>query len=95
VAFSPRLTAAAQVGMGTFFPSLMLSGIIWPLEGMTWWLRYVAYCLPTTWAAESMRSVMLRGWGIEKEHVWAGFVAVAGYIALFSALATFRVRNVD
>lgn len=48
---------------------LLLSGVLWPLEGIPIGLRYVAYALPTTWAAEAMRSIMLRGWGMQHQQV--------------------------
>ena len=38
-----------------------LLGILWPLEGMPKFLRYISYCLPSTYAAEAMRSIMGRG----------------------------------
>ena len=37
------------------------AGVIWPLEGMPVFLRYISYCLPTTTPAESMRAIMGRG----------------------------------
>ena len=44
------------------FSSLFHSpGIIWPLEGMPKVVRYISYALPTTYAAEAMRSIMGRG----------------------------------
>ena len=43
-----------------FYPSPK-QGVMWPLEGMTLALRYISYILPTTYAAESIRSIMGRG----------------------------------
>lgn len=65
---------ATQLALGTFFPTLLLSGVIWPLQGMPLPLRYVSYCLPTTWAADAMRSIMSRGWGMSYPEVWKGFL---------------------
>ena len=31
---------AIQLALGSFYPNLLLSGIIWPLEGMPEYLRY-------------------------------------------------------
>ena len=41
--------------------SATFSGVLWPLEGMPGWLRYISYCLPSTLPAEAMRGVMGRG----------------------------------
>jgi len=64
--------------MGTFFPSMLLSGVIWPIEAIPEWLRYISYALPTTWAAESMRSVMLRGWVRQLRHLLFFFFFLGG-----------------
>ncbi len=36
-------------------------GVLWPLEGMPEWLRYISYSLPSTFPAEAMRAIMGRG----------------------------------
>jgi ABC-type multidrug transport system permease subunit len=48
---SPEETHAMQFSLGSFFPVLLLSGVIWPLEAVPQGLRYVSLALPTTWAA--------------------------------------------
>ena len=40
---------------------LLFLGIIWPLEAIPEWLRYISICLPQTYAAEAMRCVLSRG----------------------------------
>jgi hypothetical protein len=42
-----------------------------------------------------MRSVLLRGWGIEHEAVWAAFLVVLGWIVLWLGLAAMRIKAVD
>eukprot|EP00041_Stephanoeca_diplocostata_P023505 m.579068 g.579068 ORF g.579068 m.579068 type:complete len:963 (-) comp22311_c0_seq1:316-3204(-) len=86
---------AMHIALGTFFPSMLLSGIIWPLEGMATGLRYVSYVLPTTWAAEAMRSIMLRGWAFDQEPVWAGFAVVFSFIVVLASLSVWQLRSVD
>ena len=55
---------AIQLALGSFYPNLLLSGIIWPLEGMPQVLRYLSYILPQTFACEAMRGILSRGWGL-------------------------------
>ena len=55
---------AFQAVISTFFPVLLLSGIIWPVMAVPGWLRWLSWCFPTTWTASALRSVMIRGWGI-------------------------------
>ena len=58
-------------------------------------LRYISYALPTSWAAQGMRSLMLRGWGMLDFEVWIGFVAVLGWSVLFLIMAVAGIRSVD
>jgi ABC-2 type transport system permease protein len=55
--------AAGQVAMGTFLPSIFLSGYVFPIDSMPWPLQYVAQLIPTTWMIDASRSVILRGGG--------------------------------
>ncbi|GBP77024.1 ABC transporter G family member 20 [Eumeta japonica] len=74
---------AIQLALGSFYPTLLLSGVIWPIEGMPWILRYVALCLPLTLATGSLRSILTRGWPISDPDVYMGFISTLIWIALF------------
>lgn len=86
-------TDAMNIAMGSFFPFLLLSGVIWPVEGIPMGLRYISYALPTTWAANSMRSIMSRGWGMEEYDVWMGFAVVSAWILFFFILSVRGLKN--
>jgi ABC-2 type transport system permease protein len=55
--------AAGQIGMGTFLPSIFLSGYVFPIDSMPWPLPTVAYFFHTTWMIDASRTVILRGGG--------------------------------
>ena len=55
--------AAGQLAMGTFLPSVFLSGYVFPLDSMPWILRQIANVIPATWLIDASRSVILRGGG--------------------------------
>lgn len=74
---------AIQLALGSFYPTLLLSGVIWPIEGMPWVLRYVSTCLPLTLATTSLRSILTRGWPLSDSEVYMGFVSTLIWIALF------------
>lgn len=74
---------AIQLALGSFYPTLLLSGVIWPIEGMPIVLRYVSLCLPLTLATSSLRSILTRGWSILDEDVYLGFVSTLSWIAIF------------
>ena len=87
--------SAIQLALGSFYPNLLLSGVIWPMEGMPVYLRYVSYILPQTYAIESLRSVFARGWGIDRQEVWMGIAISFGWIVgmLAFSLLVIRIRK--
>jgi len=55
--------AAGQIAMGTFLPSIFLSGYVFPIDSMPVLLQPLSQCFPTTWMIDASRSVILRGGG--------------------------------
>ncbi|XP_027863282.1 ABC transporter G family member 23 isoform X1 [Xiphophorus couchianus] len=80
--------SANQAALGIFYPNLILSGIIWPVECIPYPLRYVSLALPQTYASESLRCIMYRGWGMSEMMVWRGFAVTLGWNTFFLILAT-------
>jgi ABC-type multidrug transport system permease subunit len=83
---------ALQVSIATFYPVLVLSGVLWPLEGMPTVLRYLGSALPMTYPAQAMRAAMGRGWGLEYEEVWRGFVLGITWFIVFLFIAGIGLR---
>ncbi|XP_046651593.1 ABC transporter G family member 20-like [Daphnia pulicaria] len=76
---------ALILSQGSFLPLTVISGFGWPIEGMSFYLRYIAYSSPMTYAVESLRSVFNRGWGIEQTDVYVGIlISIAWIFALLS-----------
>jgi len=71
---------ATQIALGIFYPNMLLSGILWPLEAMPVALRYIAYTLPQTCACEAMRAILLRGWDLYHPLVARGFLITLAWI---------------
>lgn len=86
-AFDDEQTAN-QAALGIFYPNLMMSGIIWPVECIPYPLRYLSLSLPQTYASEALRCIMYRGWGLSRMMVWRGFVVTLGWNTFFLILAT-------
>ncbi|KAJ7987453.1 hypothetical protein DPEC_G00326640 [Dallia pectoralis] len=79
---------ANQAALGIFYPNLIVSGIIWPVECIPYPLRYISLALPQTYASEALRCIMYRGWGLSKMMVWRGFAVTLGWNTFFLILAT-------
>ncbi|XP_071477334.1 ABC transporter G family member 20-like [Diadema antillarum] len=88
-------TEAIQLALGSFYPLLLLSGVVWPIEAMPIPLYYIALCLPQTLPAESLRAILGRGWNMAYFDVWIGYVTVTGWwiVLLVSATIVLRVRR--
>lgn len=88
-------TSALQLSLGSFFPNMLLSGVLWPMEGMSIYLRYLSYFIPLTHAIEALRCIFARGWGIDKPEVyWGIFVNFGWIVGLLSVCLTIiRIRK--
>jgi ABC-2 type transport system permease protein len=53
-----------QLNMLVTLPSMFVTGVFFPLSSVPNWMRYIAYCLPLTYANEAMRAVMIKGQGL-------------------------------
>ncbi|VEN61114.1 unnamed protein product [Callosobruchus maculatus] len=83
---------AIQLALGSFYPAILLSGVMWPLEAMPVSLRYVSLLFPITQATRSLRSVMLRGWGITWPRVYWGYVSTCIWIIIFLIISLLAVK---
>ncbi|KAG4068799.1 hypothetical protein HA402_002490 [Bradysia odoriphaga] len=79
--------SALPLAIGSFFPLLSLSGVIWPVEGMPLMLRYISFFLPLTQATTAFRSVFARGWGLYEPEVYLGYISTVSWIILFLVIA--------
>lgn len=78
---------AIQLALGSFYPTLLLSGVIWPIEGMPLALGYVSTFLPLTLATGSLRALLTRGWEITEPSVYYGFISTIVWIAIFLTIS--------
>ncbi len=73
------------------FPSLLLTGVFYPLEAIPGGLRPLSWFVPMTYANDAMRSVMLRGWG--PGDIWVDLVVLAVYATATLLAATVLIRR--
>ncbi|KAK0087540.1 hypothetical protein PV325_000790 [Microctonus aethiopoides] len=78
---------AIQLALGSFYPTLLLSGVIWPVEGMPTVLRVISHGLPLTMATTSLRSMLTRGWSISEPDVYDGFISTIVWIVVFLTIS--------
>jgi ABC-2 type transport system permease protein len=79
--------------MLVFMPMQMLSGGNTPIESEPAWLQVVMQGVASTHFVSFAQAILYRGAGFSL--VWPDFLAVAGFGALFFALAVWRFRKVS
>ena len=73
------------------FPSILLSGVFWPIEAVPTLLRPVSYFIPLTYAVEGMRSVMIRGWSVDG--IWPELLILTAFATAMLVLSTYGLKR--
>jgi len=73
------------------FPSILLSGVFWPIEAVPDFLRPISYFIPLTYTVEGCRSVMIRGWGAGD--IWLQIVVLLAFATIMLALSTYGLKR--
>ena len=96
-AFSALAESQMQAMQGAVFfylPSMLLSGFMFPFQGMPGWARGIGEVLPLTHFVRAARGVLLKGQdaALVAQEMWP--VALFGLVAAALALAAYR-RRID
>ncbi|KAF7487791.1 ABC transporter G family member 20 [Sarcoptes scabiei] len=85
---------ATTLAIGTFFPSVIIGGIFWPIQSMPIFLQYLSQCLPSTQSISALRSILLRDWNLKHPSVSAAFFVSTTWLLAFllCALHNFQRR---
>ena len=73
------------------FPSILLSGVFWPIEAVPTLLRPVSYFIPLTYAVEGLRSVMIRGWSVGG--IWLQLAVLIGFATAMLVLSAYGLKR--
>jgi ABC-2 type transport system permease protein len=80
-----------QLALFVMLPSIMFSGMIFPLAAMPWTIRWIGYILPLTYFINIALGVMLRGAPFSA--LWVSFVVLALYAVVVFGAAMLRLRR--
>jgi ABC-2 type transport system permease protein len=83
---------AFQVALLTsFLPTLMLSGFIFPISSMPWFLQQITYIVPARYFLVALRAIVLKGVG--PAAFWEDVVALVVFAVVILSLASLRLRR--
>jgi ABC-2 type transport system permease protein len=90
-AVSRTVPAAMQLAFVTFLPSIYLSGLLFPIEGMPTAAQYLASVIPLTYFLRIVRGIVLKGVGFA--YLWPNLIPLVIFgVAIFS-LAVLKFRK--
>jgi ABC-2 type transport system permease protein len=82
---------AMQLSFLTFLPSIYLSGLLFPIEGMPEAAQYLAAVIPLTYYLRIVRGIVLKGVGLG--HLWPNVLPLLAFGAVIFTLAVLRFRK--
>jgi ABC-2 type transport system permease protein len=86
-----QLVATQAGALSALLPSMLLSGMVFPLENMPWPLQLLSRVVPARYFVHSLRGVLLKGNGLGT--LWPDLIAMAIFALLVIALATARFQR--
>src|SRR5207245_1293846 len=85
------VSQAMQLSFMTFLPSIYLSGLLFPIEGMPQGAQYIASIIPLTYYLRIVRGIVLKGIGVE--YLWPSVLPLVAFGAVVFSLSVLRFRK--
>ena len=82
---------AMQMSFLTFLPSIYLSGLLFPIEGMPEAAQYLAHVIPLTYYLRIVRGIILKGVGLD--FLWPSLLPLLAFGAVVFTLSVLRFRK--
>jgi ABC-2 type transport system permease protein len=86
-----QLVATQAGALSAMLPSIILSGMIFPIENMPLPLRLISRVIPARYLVHGLRGVLLKGNGLAE--LWPDLLAMALFAAVILGLATARFKR--
>src|SRR6266851_1885048 len=90
-AVSRTVPQAMQLTFLTFLPSIYLSGLLFPIEGMPVVAQYLSAVIPLTYFLRIVRGIVLKGVGFS--YLWPSLVPLLIFGATIFTLAVLKFRK--
>jgi ABC-2 type transport system permease protein len=88
---SRTVPQAMQLAFLTFLPSIYLSGLLFPIEGMPTGAQYLAAIIPLTYFLRIVRGIVLKGVGFG--YLWQSFLPLVAFGVVIFSLAVLKFRK--
>jgi ABC-2 type transport system permease protein len=81
---------AQMMMMTLMFPMMFLSGVMFPIQSMPWYMQDISKFLPLTYASDAMRKVMVLGAGVSDISMDLIIMIAFGAVMIAIAVPLFR-----
>lgn len=82
---------AIQITLSISIPTLLLTGFVFPLEPIPWFIKWVSYLLPLTYYLDIIRGIVIRGAGILE--LWPQILSLIVFAIGLIYLSVLRFRK--
>jgi ABC-2 type transport system permease protein len=86
-----QLVATQAGALSAMLPSIILSGMIFPIENMPWPLQLLSRLIPARYLVRSLRGILLKGSGLAE--LWPDLLALVLFAVAIVTLATTRFKR--
>ncbi|MCD7710780.1 MAG: ABC transporter permease [Porphyromonadaceae bacterium] len=87
-----QMAAILASGMGLMMPTMLLSGLIFPIASMPIALQWISLIVPARWYIEAVRKIMIQGVGMEFALKELGVLLLMTAVLLVVSLKKFKIR---
>ena len=89
---SSQMAALLVSGIGLMMPTLIFSGLIFPIESMPAVLRWIPDFIPARWYISAVRKIMIEGVGVDCFIQELSIIVLMAVVLTMVALKKFKVR---
>ena len=87
-----QMAAMIASGMGLMMPTMLLSGLIFPIESMPRILQWISAIIPARWYIQSVKMIMIQGTPVRFALPEIGILALITLVLLALSLKNFKTR---
>ncbi len=81
---------AIQLTVGLLLPSLLLTGFVFPIEPMPWFVKIISYALPLTYYLDIIRGVTVKGIGLPELWMPTMMLIMIASVLLWISIMRFK-----
>lgn len=87
-----QLVALLISGMALIIPVILLSGMLFPIENMPWFLQLLSNIIPARWFIQAVKKVMIKGVGVSEIMKEIAILSSMAIVLIALSLKKFKIR---